>query len=81
MVIKVLGTGCEKCAQLYQNVQQAVTELGIDAEIQKVEDLMEMVQLCVMSAPSMMIDGKLVVSGRVPNVKTLIGILEAQGRP
>lgn len=81
MVIKVLGAGCEKCTQLYQNVQQAVKELGIDAEIQKVEDLMEMVQLGVMSSPSVMIDGKLVVNGRVPSVKTLIGILEAQGRP
>lgn len=78
MVIKVIGTGCEKCSQLYQNVQQAVMELGMDAEIKKVEDLMEIVQLGVMSAPSMMIDGKLVVSGRVPNVKTLTGILEAQ---
>ena len=80
MVIKVIGTGCEKCSQLYQNVQQAVTELGMDAEIQKVEHLMEIVQLGVMSAPSMMIDGKLVVSGRVPSVKTLTGILEAQKR-
>ena len=44
------------------------------------EDLMEIVQLGVMSAPSMMIDGKLVVSGRVPSVKTLTGILEAQKR-
>ena len=80
MVIKVIGTGCEKCSQLYQNVQQAVTELGMDAEIRKVEDLMDIVQLGVMSAPSMMIDGKLVVSGRVPSVKTLTGILEAQKR-
>lgn len=80
MVIKVIGTGCEKCARLYQNVQQAVTELGVDAEIRKVEDLVEMVQLGVMSAPSLMIDGKLAVSGRVPSVKALTEIIEAQGR-
>ena len=80
MVIKVIGTGCEKCARLHQNVQQAVTELGVDAEIRKVEDLVEMVQLGVMSAPSLMIDGKLAVSGRVPSVKALKEILEAQGR-
>ena len=80
MVIKVIGTGCEKCDRLYQNVQEAVTELGVDAEIRKVEDLVEMVQLGVMSAPSLMIDGKLAVSGRVPSVKALKEILEAQGR-
>ena len=61
-------------------MQQAVTELGVDAEIRKVEDLVEMVQLGVMSAPSLMIDGKLAVSGRVPSVKALKEILEAQGR-
>lgn len=71
MVIKVLGTGCEKCDKLYQNVQQAVKELGIDAEIQKIEDLMELVQLGVMSSPSMMIDDKLVLRGQTANVKTI----------
>ena len=80
MVIKVLGTGCEKCTQLYRNVQQAVEELGLDAEIQKVESLLELVQLGVMSTPSMMVDGKLVVSGRVPGVKALAGILRAESK-
>ena len=80
MVIKVLGTGCEKCTQLYRNVQKAVEELGLDAEIQKVESLLELVQLGVMSTPSMMVDGKLVVSGRVPSVKAITEILGAQGR-
>ena len=80
MVIKVLGTGCEKCTQLYRNVQQTVEELGLDAEIQKVESLLELVQLGVMSTPSMMVDGKLVVSGRVPGVKALAGILRAESQ-
>lgn len=65
MNIKVIGTGCEKCDKLYDNVQEAVKELGIDAEIEKVEDLMEIVKLGVMSSPSLMVDGKVVSAGRV----------------
>lgn len=77
MIIKVIGTGCEKCTQLYHNVQQAVRECNLDADIQKVEDLIEIVQLGVMSSPSVMVNGKLVVSGQVVSVKKLIGIFES----
>ncbi|MEL3908550.1 MAG: thioredoxin family protein [Treponemataceae bacterium] len=76
MIIKVIGTGCDKCNELYKNVQEALTQLGIEAEIEKVEDLVEIVNLGVMTAPSLMINGKLVVSGRVPKVKNLIEILQ-----
>lgn len=78
MLIQVIGAGCKNCAQLYQNVQEAVSELGIEAEIQKVEDLVEMVQLGVMSAPSVLVDGKLLVGGHVPKVKTLKELLASQ---
>ena len=78
MEIKVIGAGCEKCGKLYDKVCEAVKKLGVDAQIQKVDDLMEIVQLGVLSAPSLMVNGKLVVSGRVPNVKTLTEILKAQ---
>ena len=44
MNIKVLGEGCEKCSQLYENTKEAVKELGIDAEIEKIEDLIEIVK-------------------------------------
>lgn len=65
MNIKVIGTGCEKCDKLYNNVKEALEETGIQAEVEKIEDLMEIVKLGVMTSPSLMIDGKLVVSGRV----------------
>ena len=57
MNIKIIGVGCEKCSKLYKNVQKAVLETGCDAEVEKVEDLMDIVKLGVMSAPSLMIDG------------------------
>lgn len=78
MEIKVIGTGCEKCDQLYKNVQEAVQQLGLNARIQKIEDLMEIVQLGVMTSPSVMVNGKLIVSGRVANVKTLVNLLKSQ---
>ena len=78
MDIKVIGSGCEKCNQLYRNVQEAVQQLGLNAQVQKVEDLVEMVQLGVMTSPSVMVDGKLVVSGRVANVKSLVNLLKTQ---
>ena len=75
MTVKVLGEGCERCSQLYENTKEALAQLGIDAEVEKVEDLLEIVKLGVMSAPSLMVDGKLLVSGQVASVKTIKKLL------
>lgn len=75
MDIKVIGTGCDKCNKLYENTKAAVEELGLNANIEKVADLIEMVKLGVMSSPSLMIDGKLVVSGRVVSKEKIIELL------
>ena len=72
MNIKVIGTGCEKFDALYKNVQNAIKELDIDAEIEKVEDLIDIVKLGVMTSPSLMVDGKLVISGRVAKMEELV---------
>nr|WP_317283952.1 thioredoxin family protein [uncultured Sellimonas sp.] len=76
MDIKVIGAGCKDCDKLYKTVKEAVEELGMTAEVQKVEDLLEIVQLGVMSAPSLMIDGNLVVAGRVPGKKEIVKLLQ-----
>lgn len=68
MDIKVIGTGCEKCGKLYENVLKALQELGIEEKVDRVDDLLEIVKLGVMTAPSLMVDGKLVVSGRIAKV-------------
>jgi len=75
MEIKVIGEGCEKCDRLYENTCLAVKELGLEASIDKVEDLMDIVRLGVMTTPSVMVDGKLIISGRVPKVKEIIKLL------
>ena len=75
MEIKVIGEGCEKCNRLYENTCLAVKELGLEASIDKVEDLMDIVRLGVMTTPSVMVDGKLIIGGRVPKVKEIIKLL------
>jgi len=75
MEIKVIGEGCEKCDKLYENTCLAVEGLGLEASIDKVEDLMDIVRLGVMTTPSVMMDGKIIISGRVPKVKEIIKLL------
>lgn len=76
MNIKVIGTGCDKCDKLYDNVKEALSQLGMEAELEKVEDLMEIIKLGVMTSPSLMIDGKLVVSGQVASKDAVIKLLQ-----
>ncbi|XCP85046.1 thioredoxin family protein [Roseburia hominis] len=75
MNIKVIGAGCENCGKVYDYVCEAVKELGLDAEIEKVEDLIEIVKLGVMSAPAVMIDGKVVSAGKTLKKKDVVKLL------
>lgn len=77
MEIKVIGMGCRDCDTLYENVVEAVEKLQLDAKIEKVEDLVEIVRLGVMSAPALMADGRLLVAGRVPKTKEIEKLLKA----
>ena len=76
MNIKVIGSGCENCDKTNAVVKECLEELGIDTEIERVTDLVEIVKLGVMTAPSVMIDGKLVVAGQVPSKKQMMKILK-----
>ena len=76
MNIKIIGSGCPDCSRLYDNTLAALKELGMDAEVEKIGDLMEIVKLGVLSAPSLMIDGKLVVSGKVAGQKEIAKLLK-----
>lgn len=75
MNIKVLGTGCAKCKTLEKKTREAVAELGIEAQIEKVEDIVKIMEYGVMSTPALVLDGKVIISGRVPNVKKIKQLL------
>ena len=66
MIIKVLGPGCTNCKNLERVTREAVDALGIDATIEKVEDYAVIMGYGVMSTPALVVDEKVVVSGRVP---------------
>ena len=77
MNIKILGPGCNNCANLEKATRQAVAELGIDARIEKVEDYAEIMGYGVMSTPALVIDETVVSSGRVPKVAEVRALISA----
>jgi small redox-active disulfide protein 2 len=66
MEIKVLGPGCSKCKALYKAVVETVEEMGMSADVKKVENLDEIVDAGVMLTPGLVINGKVKVTGKVP---------------
>ncbi len=75
MEIKVLGTGCAKCKALEKLTREVVSENGICAEISKVEDIMEIMKYNIMQTPALVVDGKVVLKGRIPSYDELKDIL------
>lgn len=75
MKIEILGTGCPKCQTLAENVTGAVRKLGLDAEIVKVTDIVEIAERGVMMTPALAVDGEIKLVGKVAAVEELEGLL------
>lgn len=75
MEIKILGTGCAKCKSLEKAVREVVETNRIDATVTKVEDIMEIMKFNVMTTPALVLDGKVVVKGRVPSTSEITDLL------
>ena len=71
MIIKVLGTGCSNCKRLEENAKKAVEELGIEATIEKVTDIKEIMKYGVMKTPAIVVDEKVKAFGRVPKAEEI----------
>lgn len=71
MIIKILGAGCGKCDKMVENTEKAVEELGLDAKVEKVENLIEIMAYGVMDTPALVIDEKVKAKGRVLTVEEI----------
>jgi small redox-active disulfide protein 2 len=71
MKIEVLGMGCPKCMSMEQNVKRALSELAVQADVEKVTDIQQIIQKGVMSTPALVIDGTVVLQGKNPTVEQL----------
>jgi small redox-active disulfide protein 2 len=76
MEIKVLGPGCAKCEQTEKIVKEAVSETGVDAQITKVTDVMEIAKHGVFVTPAVIVDGKVKSVGKVPNKEEVLSWLK-----
>ena len=75
-LVQVLGTGCAKCAQVKENAEAAARELGVEAVIEKVEDIQVITGFGVMMTPALAVDGEVQVVGKVPTVAEIKQLLQ-----
>lgn len=78
MVIKVLGSGCMNCKTLERRAQEALAALGIPAAVEKVEDMRLIATYGILRTPGLVIDERVVASGRVPDVEEIKRLIKAQ---
>jgi small redox-active disulfide protein 2 len=73
--IAILGTGCPKCTKLYETTRQAIEALHLDAELQKVTDIQQIMAHGVMMTPALVVDGEVKLVGKVPSLDELKALL------
>lgn len=78
MKIEILGIGCAKCMALEEAAKQAVAQCGIFAQVEKVGDLEKIMDYGVMSTPALVIDGKVLSSGKTLSVSEIVALIKAQ---
>lgn len=76
MLIKILGSGCSNCKKLEQNAREAVNELGISAEIEKVQDFKDIAKYGVMRTPALVLDEEVKIVGKVATVDEIKALLK-----
>jgi len=77
MIVKILGSGCMNCTTLEKRTREALTQLDIPATVEKVQDIQRIIAYGILSTPGLVIDEKVVVSGRVPTVDALKELIVA----
>ncbi len=78
MKIQILGTGCPKCKQLMANAEKAVETSGVDAQVEKIDQVQEIMKFGVMSTPALAVDGDVKSAGKVLSVEQIQQMLEGE---
>ncbi len=71
MVIQILGTGCKRCKTLHEAVLAAVQATGVDASVEKIEDIQRIMSYELLMTPGLVIDGVVKVAGRLPSIEEI----------
>jgi len=80
MKIQVLGTGCMKCNKLHAEVEKAVAQTGVSAQIEKVERIDEIMKFGVALTPALVIDGEVKSAGNVPGLAQIVAWITGAGK-
>jgi len=73
--VKILGTGCGKCQQMVSVVQEVAADHQLEVTVEKVEDIAEIMEFNVMTTPALVVDGVVMIKGRVPSKDEVLGFL------
>jgi small redox-active disulfide protein 2 len=76
--IKVMGAGCTKCRNLEKITNEVVKENNLDAEVLKIEDIVQIMSYGVMTTPALVVNGKVVASGRVPTKSEILSFIKRE---
>jgi len=76
MKIKILGTGCPKCKMLEKLTTDAIAQLNINADIEKVDDIAKIMSYGIISTPGLVINEKVILSGRIPSINELKELIQ-----
>jgi small redox-active disulfide protein 2 len=79
MKIQILGTGCARCKTLTANAEQAVRDLGVKAEVEKVTEIRDIMKFQILMTPGLVIDGKVKAAGRIPSPEEIKQMLLETG--
>ena len=77
MKIKILGSGCTNCQRLEKTVKEVLEEMGVEATIEKVKDIKKIMEYPILTTPGLVIDEKLVSSGKVPGKEEIARIIHS----
>ena len=77
MKIQILGTGCSKCKTLHETVRRVLAETGVEAVVEKVEDIQQIMAFDILMTPGLAIDGQVKTAGRVPDLAEVKALIRA----